>query len=129
AAEPGPGSVFPMCLEDGARAGQMAGYRFATPALPLSRAMPADFDGTGAGSAAALGGGLPLSLLALAGTGESADRTREMFAATGAASPPLSFHGSSGQLTIRSNGSAQMAREVVTGDGFVDLMLDGEHHS
>src|SRR5207244_3961445 len=45
AAEPGPGSVFPMCLEDGARAGQIAGYRFATPALPLSRALPADFDG------------------------------------------------------------------------------------
>jgi hypothetical protein len=41
----------------------------------------------------------------------------------------LAFNRSTSQLTIQAHAGSHTVREAVTADGFVDLALDGQHHS
>jgi hypothetical protein len=43
--------------------------------------------------------------------------------------PAISFDPSSGQLAVRTDGGNHTIREGVTADGFMDVTLDGQHHS
>ena len=41
----------------------------------------------------------------------------------------MSFDVSTGQLAIRADGGDHTVREALAADGFVDVTLDGQHHS
>src|SRR5437660_1397059 len=65
------------------------------------------------------------SSFTLSGNAEPAGRALGLFAAA----PALSFDSSTGELTIRADAGERSVREAITADGFVAVMLDGQHHS
>jgi hypothetical protein len=101
-----------------------------TIALPISGAAPALWTGIPAGMGGAWSdASASFFALAAAGNGERAGGAAGFLAAAHGSSAPLAFDAASGQLAIREDGGEHTVRESITGDGFVDVTLDGLEHS
>jgi hypothetical protein len=105
-------------------AGQKVMVQLDGTSLPLSHTIAPEAALTVAGASSWLDAAMPLSQVVKAGSDGSAKRLPLMFAA-----PALFFDASTGQLAVRAGFGEHTVREALVANGFVDLTLDGQHHS
>ena len=128
------GGVDIAIFGDDSLARQVAVERLGSAVFPGSQ-LPGSLVGTPAGAGMAWPGvSGSLVAAALAGNGQDAGRSSATIAAASVSSstasgPALSFNRSTGQLAIQAPSGGQTVQESVTAGGFVDVTVNGQHHS